>query len=135
MSTERREVDMKSANDQQGQPRIVPTRPGWWLVKLARNLDPEVVRVNLLGADLYVSGWANSRVDERPDIHWLAPIPGPAVLAALAEYGEAVAEAEASAESPILPSSDGVWDYMLRTQDKLRAAIRAERDAEREGGA
>lgn len=109
----------------------IPTRPGWWLgqrnaatPRHTDNPEPHPVAVTMRLGALCVG---TTPVTD-PRWTWFAPIPGPAVCAALAEYGEAVAEAEASAESPILPSSDGVWDYMLRTQDKLRAAIRAERD-------
>lgn len=117
---------------EQGQPRIVPERPGWWWAMLISNDEPEVMMVDG-GMRATVLGWSTHVSVDDPCIRWLAPIPGPAVLAALAEYGEALAGLDAEPNDWI--PTVGIMRAFNDAGDALHAAIRAERDAERDGGA
>ena len=102
----------------QGQPRIVPTKPGWWWARWA-GMDAEMV-------------WSENIDGAHPAWQWLAPIPGPAVLAALARYGEALHAVDTRWSRPDDPDPNFRFHGAVA---KLHAAIRAERDAERDGGA
>ena len=104
--------------------RKLPTRPGWWLI----NADPrdtsgglpyEAVVVYQGRGGLLVSGRTPNRVDQNGGITWLAPIPSPTVLAALAKYGDAVLQ-----RGPMQARGVSVSGALLALED----AIRAERD-------
>lgn len=97
--------------------RIVPDRAGWWWRMGSHG--PYVVEV-----DDYYEGVLFAVADEvRDDNTWLAPIPGPAVLAALAEYGDAL-EFWRENKTPV---AGGQASDALRLLD---TAIRAERDGD-----
>lgn len=114
--------------------RKVPTRAGWWLIGAdplnTRDGKPvEIVQIIQGRGGLLLSGMMPSRVDQRTDIVFLAPIPGPAVLAALAEYDRLDALIEGSDE--VHADQPDVLRVMLRRSEALTAlalAIRAERD-------
>ena len=106
--------------------RKLPTRPGWWLIKAdprdtSGGLPYEAVVVYQGRGGLLVSGRTPNRVDQNGGIVWLAPIPGPDVCAALAEWSEALADWD---EFPTTACGWRLEDADLA----LRAAIRAERD-------
>lgn len=117
---------------EQGQPRIVPTRAGWWLGRFRLGDKPEAMMVDI-DMRVTVLGWSTRVPVDDPRITWLAPIPGPAVLAALAEYGEALAGLDAEPNDRI--PTVGIMRAFNDAGDALHDAIRAERDAERDGGA
>ena len=109
-----------------GSGRKLPTRPGHWLIVAdplhsPDEIEHEVVRIRQGSGGLLIVGKSPARVDQRPDIVWLAPIPGPAVLAALAEYVELLAFVDASGKVTGPLDAAGL-------DAGLRAAIRAERD-------
>lgn len=114
-----------------GQPRIVPTRPGHWLIEADPLHSPdeiqhEVVRIRQGGGGLLIVGKSPARVDQRPDIVWLAPIPGPAVLAALAKYTAAIYAID---NAPVdSEERDEAFEDWEASRSKMHAAIRAERD-------
>lgn len=93
----------------QGQPRIVPTRPGWWWARWA-GMNAEMV-------------WSENIDGAHPAWEWIAPIPGPEVCAALARYAEA--------EPPrVTPGGPPVYQAeWLSACEALNDAIRAERGA------
>ena len=103
----------------QGQPRIMPDKPGWWWARWAGMNAEMVWSENIDGAH---SAW-----------EWLAPIPGPEVCAALARYADALAALDAEPNDRI--PTVGIMREFNDAGDALHAAIRAERDAEREGAA
>lgn len=108
-------------------PRI-PTRPGKWYARLLDSGDdPEIVNVP---ANMMVSfrGWRGLLPVNSPSIHWLAPIPGPAVLAALAEYGDALADLDALWNGADFITRNNVTNLAYAAGDALDAAIRAELD-------
>lgn len=98
--------------------RKLPTRPGWWMV--SDSGMPPIARSVISGESGLIvhMGGVTLRVDA-PDFTWLAPIPGPAVLAALAEYGDAVLQ-----RGPMQARGVNVSDALLALED----AIRSERD-------
>lgn len=114
--------------------RKLPTRPGWWLIKAdprdtSGGLPYEAVVVYQGRGGLLVSGRTPNRVDQNGGITWLAPIPCPDVLAALAEYSRLDALIEGSNE--VHADQPDVLRVMLRRAEALTAlalAIRAERD-------
>lgn len=118
----------------QGQPRIVPTRPGWWWADMSKwhgfDALPEPLEAYIEGGRATFDGMDDDEPSE-DQVTWIAPIPGPAVLAALAEYGEALLALD-ELNVRELRGAFGVLDSACT---KLHAAIRAERDAERDGGA
>jgi hypothetical protein len=74
---------------------------------------------------------------ESPILKWLVLIPGFAVLAALAEYGEALVACYALAAPEDYEDDTAMltFEACRDARRALDAAIRAERDAERDGGA
>ena len=104
--------------------RKLPTRRGgWWR---QGTYCPYIEGVEGVDGDLYVSMTGIPVVD---DGTWLAPIPGPEVLAALAEYDRLDALIEGSDE--VHADQPDVLRVMLRRSEALSAlalAIRAERD-------
>ena len=96
--------------------RKLPTRRGgWWR---QGTYCPYIEEVEGADGDLFVSMTGIPVVD---DGTWLAPIPGPAVLAALAEYTELLAFVDASGKVTGPLDAAGL-------DAGLRDAIRAERD-------
>ena len=59
---------------------------------------------------------------------WLAPIPGPAVLAALARYSEALDDHDVLWDGADFITRNNVTNRFNDAGDALDAAIRAERD-------
>lgn len=97
--------------------RKLPDAPGWWWGKWDDvSLCLEVYTVNGEGG-LFATRTGYPVAD--PRITWLAPIPGPAVCPALAEYGEAVMQ-----RGPTQARGVSVSSALLALED----AIRAERD-------
>ena len=132
MSNRTQEVDMSNASEEQDQPRIVPTRPGWWWIEadpeITRDEKPmQVVQVTQGRGGLLVSGTTPNRVDQRPDIVWLTPIPGPAILAALARYSEALDDLDALWDGADFITRNNVTNLAHAAGDALDDAIRAER--------
>lgn len=103
--------------------RKLPTRPGWWLVESTNDYEPEILTAMVFGDGFCrcYGDHKNWHVDSGW-LTWLAPIPGPEVLAALAEYGDALAES----------LDDGMRGSRREGQawDVLRSAILAERDGD-----
>lgn len=123
---------MNDKNTEQGQPRT-PTRPGRWYAQWAHDepSDDMIFVASVLQDDHRLFVHLGGVTSDLRALRWLAPIPGPAVLAALAEYGEAVLALD-ELNVRELRGAFGVLDGACA---KLHAAIRAERDAERDGGA
>jgi hypothetical protein len=96
----------------------LPTRPGAWYGQLSEGSEPEIMRI---GQDMRVrvEGWHSVLSVGDPRIRWLAPIPGPEVLAALAEWFTA-RELDCTESG----HQDEFWD----AENALTDAIRAERD-------
>ena len=105
--------------------RKLPPRPGWWWRE--GRLIPYIEEVaGDQNHDLFIPISGGPIED---DGLWLAPIPGPAVLAALAEYDRLDALIEGSDE--VHADQPDVLRVMLRRSEALSAlalAIRAERD-------
>lgn len=100
--------------------RKLPTRPGWWWREGNRGPYIEEVDCDQNHAPFLA-------IDGAPvvdDGTWLAPIPGPAVLAALAEYGVALAGCDAATAGEL---GNAIIDRFV-AESKLQDAIRAERD-------
>ena len=102
--------------------RKVPTRPGWWWADMSEwhGVDgpPEPLEVYI---DDGVAGF-DGMFDDQPaeqQVRFLAPIPGPAVLAALSEWF-AAHELDCTEAG----HQDRFWDAEIALAD----AIRAERD-------
>lgn len=115
-----------------GSERIVPDAPGLWLIGADPESTPgelwyEAVTVYQGRSGLLVSGRMPNRVDQNPCITWLAPIPGPAVLAALAEYGEAEDAILAAPRRPAPAPRRELFNATMVAHEKLMDAIRAER--------
>lgn len=105
--------------------RKLPTRPGWWWRETANGMRISEVAEGYGGL---VGAASGCPVADAP-CEWLAPIPGPAVLAALAEYDRLDALIEGSDE--VHADQPDVLRVMLRRSEALSAlalAIRAERD-------
>ena len=105
--------------------RKVPTRPGWWWRQ--GNHGPYIEEVD--GDQNHAPFLAILGSNVVDDGTWLAPIPGPEVLAALAEYDRLDALIEGSDE--VHADQPDVLRVMLRRSEALSAlalAIRAERD-------
>ena len=108
--------------------RIVPDKPGWWWIEadpeITRDEKPvQIIQVTQGRGVLLVSGTMPNRVDQRPDIVWLAPIPGPAVCAALADCEAAeLAWANEDLDDELLERA------VTNAEARLYAAMRAERD-------
>lgn len=105
----------------------IPTRAGWWLgqrnaaaPRHTDNPEPHPIAVTMRGGKLCAG------TSPVTDHHWtwLAPIPGPAVMAALAEYGEAVSECDAT---PQWGQGKAIL-ARYAAESRLQNAIRAERD-------
>ena len=107
--------------------RKLPTRPGWWLARIGdgepfcsrvwiQGMDNAMIATDAEGGHRLVSAWT--------DAAWLAPIPGPEVCAAVAEYGAAVLAADGA------PDESSLTSFLARSaaDRALRDAIRAERD-------
>mgnify|MGYP000971369923 FL=1 len=113
-------------------PRI-PTRPGWWLIE-ANPRDTsggrpyEIIEVVRQNDRLLIVGRSPRRVDERPDIVWVAEVPGPAVLAALEDC---VAAEHAWANGNL--DDERLERAVTNAEARLYAAIRAERDEAQAG--
>ena len=110
--------------------RKLPTRPGWWWARWNNpHANPTAFFVEDKGGKL----WFDARDEDYSGspawsvehmaghIVWLAPIPGPDVLAALAEWSAALADWDE------FPTTACGW-RMEDADLALRAAIRAERD-------
>ena len=109
---------------EQQQPPCIPTRPGWWWCQYTGPLSETISA----GPDMvYVDPAVGFDTD--PNWQWLAPIPGPAVLAALAEYGrlDALIEGvdEVHADQPDILRG---MRHRAEALSALALAIRAERD-------
>ena len=107
--------------------RKLPTRPGWWWRR--GNHGPYIEEVD--GDQNHALFLAIDGSDVVDDGTWLAPIPGPAVLAALAECAMAWNEIDernaiAAKRGPDVPVAASA--RTARAIDRLRDAIRAERD-------
>lgn len=111
--------------------RKLPTRPGWWWgIPKTWNEDRETQAIRVAQSpysnDLLASGLASVGV-WLEDVDWLAPIPGPDVCAALAEYGEAyslmILDARRGGSY-----ANGEARRVRLAEDALDDAIRAERD-------
>ena len=61
-------------------------------------------------------------------VRWLAPIPGPAVCAALARYSEALDDLDALWDGADFITRNNVTNLAHAAGDALDVAIRAERD-------
>lgn len=107
--------------------RKLPTRPGWWwaditdITGLVSRDVVEVYRAEGHGDRLFI--YDKNSID-RADHEWLAPIPGPEVCAALAEYGVSLSMADSRMGGMSSPEIAGHF----RASDALDTAIRAERD-------
>ena len=97
--------------------RKLPTRPGWWWRR--GNHGPYIEEVD--GDQNHGLFLAIDGSDVVDDGTWLAPIPGPAVLAALAEYGNALIGAGDSGTGKLADGYLAAWQQLADT-------IRAERD-------
>lgn len=121
---------MSDKSTEQAQPRIVPKRPGRWYAQWAHDepSDDMTFIASVLQDEHRLFVHLGGVTSDLRALRFIAPIPGPAVLAALAKYGEALAAADAGSCADYSPccGPHGV---------ALDAAIRAERDAERDGGA
>ena len=108
--------------------RIVPDAAGLWLIGADPESTPgelwyEAVTVYQGRSGLLVSGRMPNRVDQNPCITWLAPIPGPATCAALADCEAAeLAWANGDLDDELLERA------VTNAEARLYAAIRAERD-------
>ena len=92
-----------------------PTRPGWWWWQWGED-EPEVLFLENLEAAY--SG-----------PQWLAPIPSPAVCAAVARYAEALLASHAdSASASYRGESEDHFFARTSAQQALVDAILAERD-------
>lgn len=103
--------------------RKLPTRPGWWLIgadprDTSGGLPYEAVVVYQGRGGLLVSGRTPNRVDQNGGIVWLAPIPGPEVLAALAEL---------VAELALYDDGASTFGRLDTARTAFTAALRAER--------
>lgn len=103
--------------------RIMPTRAGWWW--RMGDYCPYVEEVDGVAGDLYLHLTGTPVVD---DDTWLAPIPGPAVLAALARYSEALDDHDVLWDGADFITRNNVTNRFNDAGDALDAAIRAERD-------
>ena len=114
---------------EQQQPRIVPTGPGKWYAKFDKSDQPEIVNVP---SSMQVSfrGWRGVFPVDNPSIFWLAPIPSPAVCAALAEYARvsAVRDAVWPEDGIMTDEAERASKAATIASGRLWAAIRAERD-------
>lgn len=112
-----------------GSGRIMPTRAGWWYAQWAHDEPSDngslVVLVRGDGGRLFVH--LGGVTSDLRAFRWLAPIPGPEVCAALAEYTEAhtamLTDARAGGSY-----AKGECRRDRLALDALHAAIRAERD-------
>jgi hypothetical protein len=120
---------------EQGHQRIVPTRPGRWYAQWAHDepSDDMIFIASVLQDEHRLFVHLGGVTSDLRALRFIAPIPGPAVLAALAEYGEALAGLDAEPNDRI--PTVGIMRAFNDAGDALHAAIRAERDAERDGGA
>ena len=103
--------------------RKVPTRPGWWWREGNRGPYIEEVDCDQNHAP-FLAILGSNVVD---DGTWLAPIPGPEVLAALAEYSAAFMARDDDARAGGSYANGEVRRERIAA-DALHAAIRAERD-------
>ncbi len=110
--------------------RKVPTRPGWWVgqrnaaaPRHTDNPEPHPVAVTMRGGKLCVG---TTPVAD-PHWTWFAEIPGPAVLAALAEYSAAFMARDNDARAGGSYANGEVRRERIAA-DALHDAIRAERD-------
>ena len=110
--------------------RKLPTRPGWWYGYWTDQADHgdgssatmfEVI--DLFGEMCFKEDGHEYGVGH---VTWLAPIPGPAVLAALAEYGEALVGADTS--QPKSRERVLARGRLVEAGIAMANAIRAERD-------
>ena len=112
------------------EPRKLPTRPGWWWADMSEwhgigDVPPEPLEVYIEGGRIEFDGMDCDSPGE-DQVRFLAPIPGPAVLAALAEYIGALYDID---DKPA--GSDGrerAFSDWTSVQSALHSAIRAERD-------
>ncbi len=116
--------------------RKPPTRPGWWWARWNNpHANPTAFFVEDKGGKL----WFDARDEDYSGspawsvehmaghIVWLASIPGPAVLAALAEYSAAFMARDDDARAGGSYANGEVRRERIAA-DALHAAIRAERD-------
>ena len=112
----------------------LPTRPGWWWRE--GNHGPYIEEVD--GDQNHAPFLAILGSNVVDDGTWLAPIPGPEVLAALAEYTAAVHARDDEGENRVRCIQEGgsnsaddlmeLVEEMEYSAEMLADAIRADRD-------
>lgn len=101
-----------------GERKLPTRRGGWWR---QGTYCPYIEEVEGANGDLFVQ---MTGIPVTDDGSWLAPIPGPEVCAALAEYGVSLSMADSRMGGMSSPEIAGHF----RASDALDTAIRAERD-------
>lgn len=115
-------------NEIEGRPeRLLPAKPGKWYVRV--NDGPvEIMRVIGEGGQSVIdSGGTPRPIEWWRGLRFIAPIPGPAVLAALAEYSAAFVARDDDAQAGGSYANGEVRRERIAA-DALHDAIRAERD-------
>lgn len=110
--------------------RILPTGRGfrWWWCSIEK-LHPTPRMVIDNGRGLVVNMAGTGEPVSSPIFEWTAPIPGPAVCAALAQYAAAVvATAGLTDKDHRLGIAGAAYDDVRLSQIALNDAIRAERE-------
>ena len=112
--------------------RKLPTRPGWWWYHDPSSPHAVCVYVGKseISGDLIIETTGGIVPAYETDGDWLSLVPGPAVLAALAEYADALVACSALA-APEDYEDDTAMLTFVASRDARRAldaAIRAERD-------
>ena len=103
--------------------RKLPTRRGgWWR---QGTYCPYIEEVEGADGDLFVQ---MTGIPVTDDGSWLAPIPGPAVCAALARYSEALDDLDALWDGADFITRNNVTNRFNDADDALHDTIRAERD-------
>ena len=105
--------------------RKLPTRAGWWWY--GDELLPSRIEVAEKDGALVARAYNRDILVTSGALRWLAPLPGPDVCAALAEYGEAyslmILDARRGGSY-----ANGEARRVRLAEDALDDAIRAERD-------
>lgn len=101
--------------------RIMPDRAGWWYAQWAHDepSDDMTFIASVLRDEHRLFVHLGGVTSDLRAFRWLAPIPGPAVLAALAEWAEAH-----ELDCTEAGHQDRFWDAEIALAD----ALRAERD-------
>lgn len=104
-----------------------PTRAGWWWGQWpsGSHIRPEVAEVF---DDMMATSASWGHEVPVTEVTWLAPIPGPAILAALARYAEALDDLDALWDGADFITRNNVTNLAHAAGDALHDAIRAERD-------